>query len=389
MALQTSRFHGQEIVNSFNIFIDTEKSTLVGDRTSQGDDVKIHFEGQTIEAKDGELIRISLLNFTMFNNTYMVNQNNGRFNLRGTDGTAFNQTLNIAYKNYLNLKDLATAFATSVAEELKTQTVASSFELTSIAPASLTMGSTDDRLLEITLTAKNGSGSTIAHGLTELHIQMPESVGDSYCLLGGLRQDDTTDADFDSLIITEESLVSGATTVKIQGYFPMQRLTDPYVYLRCNNAQNGLEMSVLSNDRGRYNADIINSDILAKVFKDVEFINYNSSTGEEYFMNLQQRKLSNLRLFLTDSKGRKLGRLSTERDLGTAAGKTTTTAGVTSFDSTEQSTLGNLYFTAVLRVDIVKIFEPAKLQSVGLKPPPNPRESQSVLTWPDYGRPKH
>ena len=389
MALQTSRFQGQEIVNSFNIFIDTEKSSLVGDRTSQGDDVKIHFEGQTIEAKDGELIRISLLNFTMFNNTYMVNQNNGRFNLRGTDGTAFNKTLNIAYKNYLNLKDLATAFATSVAEELKTQTVASSFELTSIAPASLTMGSTDDRLLEITLTAKNGSGSTIAHGLTELHIQMPESVGDSYCLLGGLRQDDTTDADFDSLIITEESLVSGATTIKIQGYFPMQRLTDPYVYLRCNNAQNGLEMSVLSNDRGRYNADIINSDILAKVFKDVEFINYNSSTGEEYFMNLQQRKLSNLRLFLTDSKGRKLGRLSTERDLGTAAGKTTTTAGVTSFDSTEQSTLGNLYFTAVLRVDIVKIFEPAKLQSVGLKPPPNPRESQSVLTWPDYGRPKH
>ncbi len=385
MALQTSRFHGQEIVNSFNIFIDTEKSSLVGDRTSQGDDVKIHFEGQTIEAKDGELIRISLLNFTMFNNTYMVNQNNGRFNVRGNDGTAFNETISIAHKNYLNLKDLATAFATALATELTSQTVANSFELTSIAPASLTMGSTDDRLLEITLTAKNVSNSTIAHGLTALHIQMPESVGDSYCLLGGLRQDDTTDTDFDSLIVTADSIATGATTVKIRGYFPMQRLTDPYVYLRCNNAQNGLEMSVLSNDRGRYNADIINSDILAKVFKDVEFINYNSSTGEEYFMNLQQRKLSNLRLFLTDSKGRKLGRLSSQRDLGTAAGKET--AGV--FDNNFQSTLGNLYFTAVLRVDIIKMFEPAKLESVGLKPPPKARESQSVLTWADYGRPKH
>lgn len=385
MALQTSRFQGQEIVNSFNIFIDTEKSSLVGDRTSQGDDVKIHFEGQTIEAKDGELIRISLLNFTMFNNTYMVNQNNGRFNVRGTDGTAFNETISIAHKNYLNLKDLATAFATALATELTSQTVATSFELTSIAPASLTMGSTDDRLLEITLTAKNASNSTIAHGLTELHIQMPESVGDSYCLLGGLRQDDTTDTDFDSLIVTADSIAAGATTVKIQGYFPMQRLTDPYVYLRCNNAQNGLEMSVLSNDRGRYNADIINSDILAKVFKDVEFINYNSATGEEYFMNLQQRKLSNLRLFLTDSKGRKLGRLSTQRDLGTAAGKETTG----DFDNKFQSTLGNLYFTAVLRVDIIKMFEPAKLQSVGIKPPPNAKESQSVLTWQDYGRPKY
>ena len=385
MSLQTSRFQGQEIVNSFNIFIDTEKSSLVGDRTSQGDDVKIHFEGQTIEAKDGELIRISLLNFTMFNNTYMVNQNNGRFNVRGTDGTAFNQTISIAHKNYLNLKDLATAFATALATELTSQTVAHSFELTSIAPATLTMGSTDDRLLDITLTAKNVGGSTIAHGLTQLHIQIPESVGDSYCLLGGLRQDDTTDTTFNSLNITASSLEAGATTIRVQGYFPMQRLTDPYVYLRCNNAQNGLEMSVLSNDRGSYNADIINSDILAKVFKDVEFINYISATGEEYFMNLQQRKLSNLRLFLTDSKGRKLGRLSSQRDLGTAAGKET--SGV--FDNKFQSTLGNLYFTAVLRVDIIKMFEPAKLQSVGLKPPPKARESQSVLTWADYGRPKH
>ena len=385
MSLQTSRFQGQEIVNSFNIFIDTEKSSLVGDRTSQGDDVKIHFEGQTIEAKDGELIRISLLNFTMFNNTYMVNQNNGRFNVRGTDGVAFNQTVSIAHKNYLNLKDLATAFAQALATELTSQTVAASFELTSIAPATLTMGSTDDRLLDITLTAKNGAGSTIAHGLTQLHIQIPESVGDAYCLLGGLRQDDTTDTGFNSLIVTADSIAAGATTVKIRGYFPMQRLTDPYVYLRCNNAQNGLEMSVLSNDRGSYNADIINSDILAKVFKDVEFINYISATGEEYFMNLQQRKLSNLRLFLTDSKGRKLGRLSSQRDLGTAAGKET--SGV--FDNKFQSTLGNLYFTAVLRVDIIKMFEPAKLQSVGVKPPPRARESQSVLTWADYGRPKH
>ena len=385
MSLQTSRFQGQEVVNSFNIFIDTEKSSLVGDRTSQGDDTKIHFEGQTIEAKDGELIRISLLNFTMFNNTYMVNQNNGRFNVRGNDGTAFNETISIAHKNYLNLKDLATAFATALATELTSQTTATSFELTTINPSSLTMGSTDDRLLDITLTAKNASNSTIAHGLTQLHIQIPESVGDAYCLLGGLRQDDTTETNFNSLIVTADSIATGATTIRVQGYFPMQRLTDPYVYLRCNNAQNGLEMSVLSNDRGRYNADIINSDILAKVFKDVEFINYNSATGEEYFMNLQQRKLSNLRLFLTDSKGRKLGRLSSQRDLGTAAGKET----LGDFDNKFQSTLGNLYFTAVLRVDIIKMFEPAKLQSVGVKPPPNAKESQSVLTWQNYGKPKY
>tara|TARA_Y100000015_G_scaffold14755_1_gene14094 strand:+ start:1027 stop:2154 length:1128 start_codon:yes stop_codon:yes gene_type:complete len=375
MTLQTSRFQGQEIVNSFNIFVDTEKSSLVGDKTSTGDDTKIHFEGQTIEAKDGELIRISLLNFTMFNNTYMINQNNGRFNIKGTaNSVAFNDTQTLTNKNYNNLKDIATDFATVVSAYLVANSSASSFTQTTVLPNTTSMASTDNRLLDILLTANT------AHNITDLHFHMPESVGDSYTILGGLRQDDTTNTNFDSLKVTVAS-----TTVRIQGFFPMQRMSDPYVYLRCNNAQNGLEMSVLSNDRGRYNSDVINSDILGKMFKDVEFIDYNSATGDEYFLNLQQRKLSNLRLFLTDSKGRKLGRLSTQRDLGTAAGL----GSGSTFESQLQNTEGNLYFTAVLKVDIVKVFEPLKLESVGIKPPPRARESQSVLTWADYGRPKH
>jgi hypothetical protein len=382
MALQTSRFQEQQIVNSFNIFIDTEKASIVGDQTSKGDDVHIHFEGQTIEARDGELIRLSLLNFTMFNNTYMVNINNSRFNVRGasTSGGSFNDTVSITRKNYNDLKDLATDFATNLGTYLTANSNANSFENTSVKPVSTSMNSTDNRLLEITLTAKNSSNASINHDITSLKIQMPESVGDCYTLLGGLRQDDTTDTNFESLDVTVTP-----QTVVVKGFFPMQRMTDPYVYLRCNNAQNGLEMSVLSNDRGRYNADIINSDILAKVVKDVEFITYESSTGNEYFMNLQQRKLSNLRLFLTDSKGRKLGRLSSERDKGTAAGRY---SGNT-FTNENQSTLGNLYFTAVIRVDIVKVFEPVKLETIGIQPPPRARESQSVLTWADYGRPKY
>jgi hypothetical protein len=48
MSLQRSRFEGQQIVNSFNIFVDSEKSTLVGDKQSEGDDVHIHFEGKRL-----------------------------------------------------------------------------------------------------------------------------------------------------------------------------------------------------------------------------------------------------------------------------------------------------------------------------------------------------
>ena len=386
MSLQRSRFEGQQIVNSFNIFVDSEKSSVVGDQQSEGDDVHIHFEGQTIEAGDGENIRLSLLNFTMFNNTYMVNINNSRFNVRGVSGTdpTFLNVVNIDRKNYKHISDIATSFATNLGTYLATKSAAASFENTTVLPSTTSMSSTDDRLLDITLTAKNIGGTTTAHGITDLQIQCLEAEGESSVILGGNRQDDATDTTFSSLKIT--GLTAGATTIRVQGYFPMQRLSDPYVYLRCNNAQSGLEMSVLSNDRGRYNSDIINSDIFAKLFKDVEYINYESNTGEEYFMNLQQRKLANLRLTLTDSKGRKLGRTSTQRDLGTAAGLTDNSL---DFESNLQNKTGNLFFTAVIRVDIVKNRSPVKLESEGIAPPLPARKAQSTYVWQDYGKAKH
>jgi len=382
MSLQRSRFEGQQIVNSFNIFIDSEKSSLVGDKQSEGDDVHIHFEGQTIEAGDGENIRLSLLNFTMFNNTYMVNINNSRFNVRGVSlsNPSFIDVVDIDRKNYANLKDIATSFATNLGTYLATKSSAVSFENTIVLPNSTTMAATDNRLLDITLTAKDAGGVTTAHGISDLKVQCLESLGDSYTILGGNRQDNPADVAFNSLKIT-----IATNTIRVQGYFPMQRLSDPYVYLRCNNAQSGLEMSVLSNDRGAYNSDIINSDIFAKLFKDVEFINYESNTGEEYFMNLQQRKLANLRFTLTDSKGRKLGRTSNQRDLGTAAGLVDIN---NQFESNLQNTTGNLYFTAVIKVDIIKNASPVKLESEGIKPALPASKTQSTYVWQDYGRPK-
>jgi len=378
MALQRSRFNGQEVVNSFNIFVDSQKASVVGDQQSKGDDVHIHFGGQTIEAGDGENIRLSLLNFTMFNNLYMVNANNRRFNVRGSSSTTANflDVVHINMKNYNNLKDLAENFADNLIFYLISKTACSSFTKTTILPASTTMSATDDRLLNITLTGNTG------HGLSSLKVQCADALGDSYMLLGAKRQDDDTDTTFDSLQISFPT----TTTISIKGFFPMQRLTDPYVYLRCNNAQSGLETSVLSSDRGLYNTDIVNSDIFAKLFKNVEFINYESNTGEEYIMNLQQRKLANLRLFLTDSKSRRLGRLTSERNNGTASGLQDSNL---DFVSQEQNTLGNLSFTAVIRVDIVKNSSPAKLDSMPPAPALPAREAQSALVWLDHGKPKY
>ena len=384
MSLQTSRFHGQEVVNSFNLFVDTEKSSVVGDGQSKGDDVHIHFQNQTLQAGDGEYIKLSLVNFTMFNNLHQVNKNNSAVKVYGTGPSgAFETSFNLERKNYSCLKDLATSFATQLGAALTPNSTAASYENTTILPASTSMSATDNRLLNITLTSKNGGGSTVAHDITALKIQTRAVDGDSNVILGGLRLDDSTDETFQSFKVT--GVTSSATTIQVQGYFPMQRLSDPYVYLRCSSQQNGLEMSVLSNDRGSFATDVLNSDILAKMFKDTEFINYDSTTGDEYFMHLQQRKVANLRLFLTDSKGRKLGRRSAERDTGTAAGLAD---GTGSFLNLNQSTLGNLSFTAVIRVDIIRNSMPQKLQSEGPKPLLPARLGQSVYQFQDQGMPK-
>ena len=374
-SLQSSRFENQQIVNSFNIFVDSEKAKVVGDGTSKGDDVKIHLEGQTIEAGAGEIIRISLLNFTMFNNLYMIDANNSKFNITYNIGAGIvtnKPALVLPNKNYHNLSDIANEFADLVGAFIVANTGATGYTKTSVSPSTTALKLTSNRLLDVTLTLTGTSG------LTDFNIQTKASDGDTYTILGANRLDFDSDHNYSSLKVT----ISGAT-VRIQGYYPMQRMSDPYVYLRCGNIQNGLEMSVLSSDRGRYNSDIINSDILGKVFRDVEFISYESNTGIEYFMNLQQKKLSQLRLFLTDSKGRFLGRVNNDRSTGSAAGL------VSDADGKTQSSLGNLFFTAVLRVDIIRVSVPQVLETTPIPPAlPASKTQASTVVWAGGGLPK-
>jgi len=380
------RHESRQVVNDFNLFVDSEQSTVFGHGHSKGDDVHIHMEGNSIEALDGEIIRVSLTNFTMFNNLYHVDNTNRRIRLRTNVSGADGEFVRLTRKNNKDLNSLASDFATVLGTALVTNAVAAgattvaSFAQTNLTPTATGLNSNGDRLFSVVLTAKNSGGTTVNHNLTSVVIQCEGSQGESYQLLGAKRLDVPVDPTAQSFDVTVT-----AQTVEVKGFFPMQRMSDPYVYLRCENVSNGLEMSVLDSKAGATGPDVINSNILAKVFRDVEFISYHTQTEVGYFINLQQRRLSHLHLFLTDSKGRRLGRRLGDSS-GTAAGRET---GTDEFTSNEQNTLGNLYFTAVLKVEVLRVRNPAHLDTV---PPPFPqpaREAQSVMTWPDYGRPRH
>ena len=377
---------------------------MVGDNQSKGDDVHYNFEGNTIECKDGEVIRLSLVDFHMPNNQYTIDGNNSTGAiLCSVNGTAMaaavNKTL-ITRGNYYEVDDIAINFAHNLATALLAlpgMPTGPAATLTSIvnntlqeqvtavtgfinpvatafppAPppqtfATTLTGTPEKKLLDVTLTF------SIAHTITNLKISCAPANGELYLVLGGQRDDTgTTATSFDVTIPT-------TATIRVKGFFPMQLITEPHVYLRCTLGQNGLESSILSSDEKVYNNDIVGSNILAKIARNTESFTYAGNQGGEFFLTLQQRKLNSIGLFLTDSKSRPFGR-SKNSGRGTSAGlEDTSVTTELAYLKNTQNTLGNLYFTATLRIDIIKVSTPNKLQSDPPPFPPFPSKSNGVL----------
>jgi len=444
------RFDSQETVNAFNLYIDSERPNIVGDKQSRGDNVHYNFEGQTVECRDGEVMKISLVDFYMPNNFYNVEIKNSfaRIKIAAPVTVAGGQNLFSATiverGNYYDVQDVATNFAYTLGNIIKTicpsggdihkitnnslvtQTTAlvpivangsgvitqGVFPLVTeqafdtcfnslrrpLTNASLQAGRPDKKLLDVTIEFQH------AHTLTELLISCQSVTGESYLLLGGERGDDSNSLTHTSFLIDLAPTVPdpAATTkqIRIRGYYPMQLTTEPHVYLRTTLGQNGLESAILARDDTNYNSEIIGSDILAKIPRNLESFVYNANGNtEDFFIYYQQRKLNQIRLYLTDSKGRPIGRPGVADTLtvfgsGTAAGLESTPPSIpplstdrTSFVKATQNTQGNMYFTSTLKIQIIKKSSPTLLETPMLPLPPFPSKASGVISFGDrYGK---
>lgn len=404
---QTSRFEGQQIVNSINLFVDSERASVVGDTQSRGDNIHLGFEGNTIECKDGEVIRLSLVDFHMPNNQYNIDARNSQATLicsvNGTAMAAGVVHTFVTRGNYYDTDDIAINFASNLAARLMALTGwPSGVTLSSIVNHNLTAQSTavagfgnvvvvtaptppastpaqafatsltgkpEKKLLDVTI------NFSAAHTITNLKISCQSANGELYLVLGGERGDNST------TLANSFKITTTSTSITIQGYYPMQLITEPHVYLRCTLGQNGLESSILGSDETIYNNDIVASNILAKIARTSESFSYAGNQSGEFFVTLQQRKLNSIGLFLTDSKSRPIGRAK-NAGTGTSAGlEGTATSDIIPYESENQSRLGNLYFTATIRIDIVKVYNPNVLQSEPPAMPPFPSRASGVITF--------
>lgn len=439
----TARIGDQGVVNSFNLFIDTDRISVTGATANRGDDSTLHFEGNAIMAGDGELIRMTLISFDMFNNFYTMDRYNSNLRFLHKGGRTNNYPeatsttglgvadLYMPFKNYGSLADIGLEFAILVAKQaaarslidvaaspkvkitsmkniykegatlLSTVSIISTTTSADFATAMdsgtrVTLGQTSNKLIDITLDFYKADGTTAhTHGLTQLAIQCVDSKGDSHLILGAERFD--SPYIIDGMKSTDNignsfSVTLSTSSIRIRGYFPMQLQSDPYVYLRCDLTQSGgLETAGMSNAQLNASSnisDLTSSDVFAKIRRDTAFCTYNNA-ADDYFINIQQRKVSSLKLYLTDSKNRPIGQ-DTARKYGTSAGWVVDENANADPVSSGQDTLGNLSFTCVIRVDIIKTSQVTRLETTPLPLPLPARKAQQgvIFGLPDFGMAK-
>ena len=352
----------ESIVNTFNLFVDTSRGHTAD---SQGDNFHLNLGHAGFVCDAGQYLRLNLNNFSMYKTFTDINDSNNKFSVRVGSTSAIGHLTN---RNNTTLNALAKDFANKFATAFKVAAALPSS--VTVTPSNITPSATDsiggdsNHVISFLLT------TSAAHNISSALCQFFSSDSDSFEILGGNRIEDLTDTTTSSITIT----IPNNTSVQVTCLYPAQRQTVPYIYLKASGLPNtSVETIGLSHPTDTHRTDTTDSDILAKIPCDAEYITYDAQSGREYFMNVQQKVVSNLRLRLTDRHNRPLGRANN------SSSKTASGSG------TEQSTLGNLNFSAVIRVDVIQRRHIKELET---KPTINNTDARfdKVLSHPKFGR---
>ena len=337
----------ERVISSRNLFIDTDRGT--NSRNTKGDDYEIDLNNEGITAGDGQQIRLTVNEFAMAKSWTNINDNNNQITLAYdfASSTDVTRVISLQPQNYEFINDIAQEFADKMAADvIAAITGVTTCSVTELLPGTTAgvNGTTDNRI-SFKLTTDN------PHGLSALNVQCFESQGDSYEIIGGNR---LLDSETSSSSVSV-NVSSSTTEIVVQCYYPAQRASTSYIYLRTSVATNSIETSSLHNATGQENTNsTLTSNILCRIPVNAEYCIYNANTGREYFVDLAVKHLNHMRLFLTDEHNRPIARR-------TLLSNTASREGLgyqVSDDSNQQSIRGNLNFSAVIRLEIVQKSSP-------------------------------
>ncbi len=418
----------ESIVNSFNLYVDSDNPLNNG---STGDNFVLYLGANSIQCDAGEYIRMTLNNFSMSRGFTDVNGTNDTFYLYvdGDENARFQegiplanftfveeQTINgvtyrfgiweiplrLTNRNNTSALKLAEDFAAQINGAMSyakaTAGALLALESTNVEPnsytsiqASTTWAGDATGIISFEIKTSSSNSATDVPLVRQMSVVFYEQDGDIYKLLGGNRQTQTRIANPTTLptssihIELETDMNSKLMGVKCQCLYPSQRASLNHLYLRTDLVSTGIETHSLSSTfRNRSHNDAITSSILARIpINDIMLgsaINYDSQVGQEFFIHCKQKVINTIRFRLTDNHDQALTTLG--------GGKTATGARDVSYQllplAANQSTLGNMSFTCVIRVDIVRDTTPELLKT---KPYQNPVPARfsNLLIHQDHG----
>ena len=323
------------------IFTSTQQSGSVGSSLSTFSRFKICFTSTPLTCKNGQVNKISLIQFNAHRNWYTVNANNSKFYIRYVQGGVDRRTpeINLTHKDYGSIGDVATEFATKIKETLDPIQGTGGFEaITSQTPADRqSTGQTGKRSFSMSITSA-AEFLTISN----IRIQFPQyrntnnptDFNDSYVLLGGKRVTNANDTNTASIKATVDG-----NTLSFQGAFPMVLQTQPYMYLSLNVANDNLQTANLGNINAAIDEHVTSSCFLAKVPVQNEYCAIQLDESTPYFMTTSQRTVTELLFQCLDGHGREFPFID---DVG---------------DGADIETQGNLFSDMVIRHEVMDIGE--------------------------------
>ena len=378
----------ENVVNSFLLYVDSERSR---NNNSTGTNIIVPLNESGLQCEDGQFMRLSLINFSSFRNYPAINMNNNTFQIRlargGGPAPGFAPIdIAITPQNYKSLFDIATDFSTQAAAEILRWYVGA--PPSAIDGVVVVAGS----VLPKTTTGVTGTGANIYQAVfetqiggiatphtianaTDLLVQFLVSKGDCWAVMGGNRERDPANTTANGMVVilgtgagvplpgSSPPIVLNANQFAIVGRYEMQQYTNDYVYLRTNIQSSNIQTpSFNAQDTDNGPGRVEGSRILARIPSYNQFNYFVTNTQREYFLNLAQRSIPELTLYLTDSASRELP-----------------------FEP-GQNELGNASFSCVIRVDIIEKWDqPHMAQFPRAQNPVPARFTSNVLKIPDGG----
>ncbi len=312
------------LLSTQDIYISTQQS---GSASSQGSDdgfnrFRMCLNTAPLKTTDNEIGRLSLTQFSAYRNFFLVNKFNNRVYLTFTSGGSnYAATIELTKQDYGGIGEIAQEFANKIVDAINTAlsltgSSANRFQVNTLSPASTyKKGQTGTGMFATKFDRADGS----AIGLTNVILQCrqyrtttspEEDFGDSYALLGGKRVG-TENAATNSFVIR-----LNANDFDVSGFFPMQRSTTQYLYMKVSEATTNLESQNISSFTPLVDSHILASSIMAKIPIQNEIIGFQLDTSTPYFVELDNKQISDILFELKDHHGRTIDTIADSENDG-------------------------------------------------------------------------